>query len=162
VAENIFLAREPRRGPFIDRARLLADTQRCLDRLGVDIAPRAIVRTLSVAQRQMVEIAKALSIDAEVLIMDEPTSSLTESETELLFKVIRELRSAAWAVYISHRLEEMATSSTDHRAARRAPRRPTTFGDHTDEVVSAWSGARWRQVSGHRVARPGCCCRCGG
>jgi len=109
VAENIFLAREPRRGPFIDRKRLHADAQRCLDRLGVDIAPGAIVRTLSVAQRQMIEIAKALSIDAEVLIMDEPTSSLTESETGQLFKVIRELQGAGVAlVYISHRLDEMA------------------------------------------------------
>ncbi len=109
VAENVFLAREPRRGPFIDRKRLHADTQRCLARLGVDIAPSAIVHTLSVAQRQMVEIAKALSIDAEVLIMDEPTSSLTESETDLLFKVIADLRRAGVAiVYISHRLDEMA------------------------------------------------------
>ncbi|QTN25745.1 sugar ABC transporter ATP-binding protein [Rhizobacter sp. AJA081-3] len=108
VAENIFLAREPRRGPFIDRRRLHADARHCLDRLGVDIAPQAIVRTLSVAQRQMVEIAKALSIDAEVLIMDEPTSSLTESETELLFQVIADLRRAGVAlVYISHRLDEM-------------------------------------------------------
>ena len=109
VAENIFLAREPSRGLFIDRRRLQADAQRCLDRLGVDIAPNALVRTLTVAQRQMVEIAKALSVDAEVLIMDEPTSSLTESETELLFKVIDELRRAGVAlVYISHRLDEMA------------------------------------------------------
>jgi ribose transport system ATP-binding protein len=109
VAENIFLAREPRRGPFIDRQRLHAQARRCLDRLGVDIAPGAIVHTLSVAQRQMVEIAKALSIDAEVLIMDEPTSSLTESETTLLFKVIRELQGTGVAlVYISHRLDEMA------------------------------------------------------
>ena len=109
VAENIFLAREPKRGPFIDRKRLHADTEACLARLGVHIAPGAIVRTLSVAQRQMVEIAKALSIDAEVLIMDEPTSSLTESETELLFKVIAELKRAGVAlVYISHRLDEMA------------------------------------------------------
>jgi ribose transport system ATP-binding protein len=131
VAENIFLAREPRRGLFIDRRRLEGDAQRCLDRLGVDIAPNALVRTLTVAQRQMVEIAKALSVDAEVLIMDEPTSSLTESETALLFKVIDELRHAGVAlVYISHRLDEMARLvdrvtvlrdgrhvSTDHFAA---------------------------------------------
>jgi ribose transport system ATP-binding protein len=109
VAENIFLAREPRRGWFIDRARLHADAARCLQRLGVDIAPQALVRTLSVAQRQMVEIAKALSLDAELLIMDEPTSSLTESETGQLFKVIHELRrSGVGILYISHRLDEMA------------------------------------------------------
>ncbi len=109
VAENIFLAREPKKGPFIDRAKLHAGARRCLARLGVEIEPTAIVRTLSVAQRQMVEIAKTLSIEATVLIMDEPTSSLTASETNQLFKVIRELKLAGVAVvYISHRLDEMA------------------------------------------------------
>ncbi|HTJ94571.1 MAG TPA: sugar ABC transporter ATP-binding protein [Pararobbsia sp.] len=109
VAENIYLAREPRRGLFVDRAKLRADAQRCLDRLGVDIRPGTIVRTLSVAQQQMVEIAKALSLDAEVLIMDEPTSSLTESETSALFRIIHELkRAGVGIVYISHRLDEMA------------------------------------------------------
>ncbi|WP_341892201.1 sugar ABC transporter ATP-binding protein [Variovorax sp. YR752] len=143
VAENIFLAREPRRGLFIDRARLQGDTQRCLDRLGVDISPRAIVRSLSVAQRQMVEIAKALSVDAEVLIMDEPTSSLTESETRLLFKAIRELRSAGVAlVYISHRLDEMA-HIVDRITVLRDGRHVST--DHialtsADEVVTRMVG----------------------
>ena len=108
VAENIYLAREPRKGWFVDRERLRADAQRSLDRLGVHISPSAKVSSLSVAQQQMVEIAKALSLDAEVLIMDEPTSSLTESETSQLFKVILELRAAGVGiVYISHRLDEM-------------------------------------------------------
>ena len=109
VAENIYLAREPRKGWFVDRTRLHADALKCLQRLGVDISTHAIVRTLSVAQRQMVEIAKALSLDAELLIMDEPTSSLTESETRQLFKVIHELkRGGVGILYISHRLDEMA------------------------------------------------------
>ncbi|SEH29868.1 sugar ABC transporter ATP-binding protein [Rhizobium sp. NFR12] len=109
VAENIYLAREPRRGFLVDRKKLRADAKRCLDRLGVDISPDVSVRGLSVAQCQMVEIAKALSLDAEVLIMDEPTSSLTEQETRLLFKVIRDLKaSGVGVVYISHRLDEMA------------------------------------------------------
>lgn len=108
VAENIYLAREPRRGPFIDRKKLRADAKRCLDRLDVDIDPDTQVRNLSVAQSQMVEIAKALSFAAEVLIMDEPTSSLTQQETRLLFKVIRDLKSAGVGIiYISHRLDEM-------------------------------------------------------
>jgi ribose transport system ATP-binding protein len=109
VAENIYLAREPMKGWFVDRARLKADAQRCLDRLGVDIRPGDLVRNLSVAQQQMVEIAKALSLNAEVLIMDEPTSSLTESETVQLFKIIHELkRNGVGIVYISHRLDELA------------------------------------------------------
>ncbi len=109
VAENIFLAREPRRGPFVDRRRMVAEARRLLDRLGVQIDPTAPVRRLSVAQQQMVEIAKALSLNAEVLIMDEPTSSLTETETALLFRVIQDLRcDGVGIVYISHRLDEMA------------------------------------------------------
>ncbi|MCB4363356.1 sugar ABC transporter ATP-binding protein [Hydrogenophaga taeniospiralis] len=109
VAENIFLAREPRKGWLIDRTALHHQAQHCLDRLGLDIAPDALVKTLSVAQQQMVEIAKALSLNAQVLIMDEPTSSLTESETEKLFAIIHELkRAGVGIVYISHRLDELA------------------------------------------------------
>jgi ribose transport system ATP-binding protein len=110
VAENIYLAREPTRGGwFVDRAKLKADAKRCLERLGVEISAEAMVRDLTVAQCQMVEIAKALSLDAQVLIMDEPTSSLTETETEQLFKVIRELRQAGVGIaYISHRLDEIS------------------------------------------------------
>jgi ribose transport system ATP-binding protein len=109
VAENIYLAREPRVGCFIDRTRLRAAAKRVLARLGVvDIDPDVLVGALSVAQRQMVEIARALSLDAEVLIMDEPTSSLTQSETQHLFTVIHEVkRAGVGVVYISHRLEEM-------------------------------------------------------
>lgn len=109
VAENIYLAREPRKGFLVDRKKLRADAQACLTRLGVTITPDRLVRELSVAQCQMVEIAKALSLNAEVLIMDEPTSSLTEQETQLLFKVIHDLKaSGVGIVYISHRLDEMA------------------------------------------------------
>ena len=109
VAENIFLAREPKKGWLIDRKKLTRDAQVCLDRLGVSIKPNTLVNVLSVAQQQMVEIAKALSLNAEVLIMDEPTSSLTESETSQLFALINELKSAGVGiVYISHRLDELA------------------------------------------------------
>ncbi|MEO6855413.1 MAG: sugar ABC transporter ATP-binding protein [Rhodoferax sp.] len=109
VAENIFLAREPRKGWLIDQAKLRRDAQQCLDRLGLAIAPDRLVKTLSVAQQQMVEIAKALSLNAQVLIMDEPTSSLTETETAQLFAIIHELKCAGVGiVYISHRLDELA------------------------------------------------------
>ncbi len=109
VAENIFLAREPRRGLFVDQAAMGAAARRLLERLRVAIDPRAQVKSLSVAQQQMVEIAKALSLKADVLIMDEPTSSLTESETGQLFAIINELkRDGVAIVYISHRLDEFA------------------------------------------------------
>lgn len=109
VAENIFLAREPKRGPFIDYRKLNADACSYLQRIGLSIEPTTLVSALSIAQQQMVEIAKALSLNARVLIMDEPTSSLTESETVHLFRIIKELRADGVAIlYISHRLDEMA------------------------------------------------------
>ena len=108
VAENIFLAREPRKGwLFVDAARMRTEAMKLLRRLNLTLDPDTPVRSLSMAQQQMVEIAKALSLDAEVLIMDEPTSSLTESEASQLFRIIRELkRSGVAIVYISHRLDE--------------------------------------------------------
>jgi ribose transport system ATP-binding protein len=97
---------------FIDRTKLKADTLRLFRYLSVDIDPYAVVRTLSVAQCQMVGIAKPLSVETEVLIMDEPTSSLMEPEAQALFKVIHELkRSGVGIVYISHRLDEMAETA---------------------------------------------------
>jgi ribose transport system ATP-binding protein len=108
VAENVYLAREPVTFGFINQRKLLADTRQCLSRLGVDIDPRTLVNKLSVAQQQMVEIAKALSLNAKVLILDEPTSSLTETETAQLFRIIKELKAqGVGMLYISHRLDEM-------------------------------------------------------
>lgn len=143
VAENIFLAREPKRGWFIDRKRLHADARRCLARLGVEIDPRLPVRGLPVAQQQMVEIAKALSMNAKVVIMDEPTSSLTEAETGRLFKVIHELkRSGVGIVYISHRLDEMAGIVDRVTVLRDGLRiRTMDFADTSvDEIVSLMVG----------------------
>jgi ribose transport system ATP-binding protein len=143
VAENIFLAREPHRGWFVDRALMRAGAQANLDRLGVGISPDVAVSTLSVAQQQMVEIAKALSMRAEVLIMDEPTSSLTDTETAQLFKVIRELkREGVGIVYISHRLDEMA-EIVDRVTVLRDGRYISTaaFADTSvDEIVALMVG----------------------
>lgn len=110
VAQNIFIGREPRtriKG-VLDEKQLNKDAKLILESLKLDILPTAKVATLSVAKQQMVEIAKALSFKAEVLIMDEPTSALTESEIEQLFKIIKNLRDSGVAiVYISHRLGEL-------------------------------------------------------
>ncbi len=112
VAGNIFLGREPRRGGLfsrIDRRKLYADAEVHLKRLGLDVPSRTPLARLSIAQQQMVEIAKALSQDARILIMDEPTSSLTLTETERLMAVVRELRATGVSIiYISHRLGEVA------------------------------------------------------
>jgi ribose transport system ATP-binding protein len=111
VAANVFLGREPTRGGplrLIDRGRMEAETKKHLARLGLRIAPDTPLARLSIAQQQMVEIAKALSLDARILIMDEPTSSLTLSETERLLDVVKDLREHGVAViYISHRLGEV-------------------------------------------------------
>lgn len=111
VAGNVFLGREPLRGrllKLIDCARMRAETQRELDRLGVHFSPDTPLAALSLAERQMVEIAKALSLHARLLIMDEPTSSLTLSETARLLEVVRELKATGVSViYISHRLGEI-------------------------------------------------------
>jgi len=109
VAENIFLGREPIGvGRKLDWKRLNANARQLLDRVGLAVSPGALVSSLSVGQQQMVEIAKALSFDSSVIVMDEPTGALTDAETERLFGVIRDLRSAGKAVvYISHRLQEV-------------------------------------------------------
>ncbi len=111
VAANVFIGREPLlAGPLrlIDRRKLHAQVQPLLDRLGADFAPDTPVAELSLAQMQLVEIAKALSLDARLVIMDEPTSSLTLTETDALMRVIGELKkSGVSIVFISHRLNEV-------------------------------------------------------
>ena len=112
VAANVFLGREPRFGGFlnlIDRRKIEGETEKLLNRLGVAVSPRAQVGDLSIAQRQMIEIAKALSLDTRLLIMDEPTSSLTMAETNRLLEVVKDLRSQGVSViYITHRLGEVS------------------------------------------------------
>lgn len=109
VAENIFLGRQPRRFGMIDRARMEQDAAGLLARVGLDIAPRTKVRELGIARLQMVEIAKALSLDARVLIMDEPTAVLTSGEVEKLFGLVHALREdGVGIVFITHHLEEIA------------------------------------------------------
>ncbi|XHS77392.1 sugar ABC transporter ATP-binding protein [Burkholderiaceae bacterium UC74_6] len=108
VAENIWLGRELKRGWFVDRDRQREGARASLQRLGVDIDPDAEVSTLSLAQQQMVEIAKALSMQAQLLIMDEPTSSLGEADAARLLKVVQDLKREGVAIlYISHRLDEL-------------------------------------------------------
>jgi ribose transport system ATP-binding protein len=111
VAQNIFVGREPRVGArfWLNERELNARAAELLDRLRVSIDPRCLVGALTVAAQQMVEIAKALSFDARVLIMDEPTAALTDAEVETLFRLIREfVTPTTGVVYISHRMEEIA------------------------------------------------------
>jgi len=108
VAENIFLGREPRKGPFLDRAALRDKARGILARVHAAFDVDREVRTLIPGERQLVEIAKALSLNVKVLAMDEPTSSLSDRETENLFGLMGELRrQGVGMIYISHRLEEV-------------------------------------------------------
>ncbi|MGV2917383.1 sugar ABC transporter ATP-binding protein [Streptomyces alfalfae] len=109
VAENIFLGRQPRRLGLVDRKKMEADAGALLERVGLAVSPRAKVRELGIARLQMVEIAKALSLDARVLIMDEPTAVLTSEEVDKLFGIVRTLRAdGVGVVFITHHLEEIA------------------------------------------------------
>ncbi|WP_175955965.1 sugar ABC transporter ATP-binding protein [Schaalia sp. Marseille-Q2122] len=110
VAENIFFGREPWTGTrfTLSPKKLLAETRELLDRIGLDLDPEVKVGHLTVANQQMVEIAKALSFEAKVLIMDEPTAALTQREVEALFQVMEDFVSPTTGiVYISHRMEEI-------------------------------------------------------
>ena len=108
IGENIFLGREPKKGFAVDFKKLYGDADALLKKLNVETSARELVGNLSIAQQQMVEIAKALSLDAQIIIMDEPTDALTDKETESLFNVINELKNEGKAlVYISHRLKEI-------------------------------------------------------
>lgn len=108
VAENMFLGREKVRGVVLNQREMEAEAAEVLGRLKIDISPRTVVGDLPISKQQMVEIAKALSMDARILIMDEPTSALTAREIEDLFRIIRDLRASDHGiVYISHRLEEL-------------------------------------------------------
>jgi ribose transport system ATP-binding protein len=113
AAANIFLAREPRqpglgRFFFVNRRRMEQEAQEHLERVGARLPATTLIRDLSVAQQQMVEVAKALAVDARIIIMDEPTSALGEDEVETLFQIIRALKEQNIAVvFITHRLEEI-------------------------------------------------------
>jgi ABC-type sugar transport system ATPase subunit len=109
VAENVFLGREPRRRRLVDGRQMAADTADLLAELGFShLAPQRRVKTLSVAEQQVVEIVKALSHDARVISLDEPTAALADQEVELLYELVRRLKERGVAVlYVSHRLKEI-------------------------------------------------------
>lgn len=108
ILDNIWLGRYPKKGLFIDEQKMYEDTVKIFKDLDITLDPRQKVESLSVSQMQMVEIAKAVSYDSKVIVMDEPTSSLTEKEVEHLFRIINKLRKNNVAIiYISHKMEEI-------------------------------------------------------
>jgi ribose transport system ATP-binding protein len=108
IASNIFLGREFRKGPFVDQKQLNQESRRILERVGLAVDPTTLLGRLSVAEKQLVEIARALSLKVKVLILDEPTSSLTLEETKNLLNIVRELKGHGVSIlYITHRLDEV-------------------------------------------------------
>ena len=108
IYENIFIGKQPQKFGFLKRKEAIAQTRKYLDRIGLDIDPRTLICDLSVAQKQLVEICKALSNESKVLVLDEPTSAITSTETKILFDIVRKLKSEGLGIiYISHRMSEL-------------------------------------------------------
>lgn len=108
VAQNIYIGREPKKGIAIDDKKMVRDAQELFDRIGVNIDPTVALGTLTVGKQQMVEIAKAVSHDCRLLVLDEPTAALTQPEVEELFKIMNDLKAKGIGmIYISHRMDEI-------------------------------------------------------
>ncbi|MDE2125740.1 MAG: sugar ABC transporter ATP-binding protein [Armatimonadetes bacterium] len=160
AGENIFLGQEPRsRIPgFVDYARLYGESQRILDSLGVKLSARTPVNRLSVAQQQMVEIAKATSRKSRIIVMDEPSATLTQHELEALFTLVRQLRASAVSViYISHRLEEVfevCDRATVMRDGKVIDTRPVNELSR-DEIIRLMVGRELKEAIPKKAAVPG-------
>ncbi len=158
VGANIFLGREPRKAALIDERAISEQAEVFLERVGLDVSATMLVKDLSIGKQQLVEIAKALSINAKVLIMDEPTSSLSQGETERLFKVVRELRNDGVAIiYISHRLgevEELADRVVVLRDGENAGELSRDKISH-NAMVSLMVGRDLSQFYSHKPQEPG-------
>lgn len=114
VAENIFLGREPRKGVFVDYKKMYADTEKLLGEMKVRVSPRAKIGRLKVADQQLIEISKAISLNADIIVMDEPTSAITDQEVEILFKTIADLKKKGTGIiYISHKMDEIFRIADD-------------------------------------------------
>ena len=161
VAENIFLGRQPKAHGIVQWKRMFADAQALFERIGIDEDVRRPVGGLSIARQQMVEIAKAVSVNAKVVIMDEPTSSLTSRETEILFSIIGTLKAQGAAViFITHRLEEIFRVADRLTVLRDGYCIGTReVGETTkDELISMMIGRELTQQFPAREARVGEVC----
>ncbi|WP_329092512.1 sugar ABC transporter ATP-binding protein [Streptosporangium sp. NBC_01469] len=159
VAENVFLGREPVRRGLVDREAMETATTRLLQELGeTSFASRDLVRHLSIAQQQVVEIVKALSQDARIIVMDEPTAALAGHEVELLYRLVARLRERGIAVlYISHRLREVFDLSTRVTVLKDGVlvRTADTTGITSDELVRLMVGRDLGTYFPARGAEPG-------
>lgn len=158
VMDNMWLGRFPTKGGVIDRRKMLSDTVEIFERLDIKVDPAIKMGKLSVSQRQMVEIAKAVSYGAKILVLDEPTSSLTESESEQLFKIIKKLKENGCAIiYISHKMEEIlsicdeVTIMRDGRWITTEPAESLT----TDKIIKLMVGRDLENRYPEKTNKPG-------
>ena len=134
IIENIFIGREKKRGLFVDKKQSYQEAERLLDLVGLHIDPKTLVKDLSISQRQMVEVARALSLNAQIIVMDEPTSSLTDKETEVLFGIMRNLRQQGVSIiFISHRMNEIFQVADAVTVMRDGENVGGFYGDEVDE-----------------------------
>ena len=158
VGENIFLGREPTKFGFILRTKMNTMAEACLKRVGLNFPANTPLQKLSIAQRQMVEIAKSVSTNARMIIMDEPTSSLSHHESNKLFDLIRQLKSEGIAiVYISHRLAEVGELSDRVEVLRDGQNASTLTKDQInhDAMVHAMVGRELNRYFPHEPKTPG-------
>ncbi|WP_084375040.1 galactose/methyl galactoside ABC transporter ATP-binding protein MglA [Neobacillus soli] len=158
VMDNIWLGRFPKKGIFIDEKKMYEDTLAIFKSLDINIDPRSKVSTLSVSEMQMVEIAKAVSYHSKIIVMDEPTSSLTENEVDHLFKIIRRLQSENVAIiYISHKMEEILKISDEVTIMRDGQYIATQSSKEltTDEIIKLMVGRDLSQRFPAKVNKPG-------
>ncbi|MFZ7260750.1 galactose/methyl galactoside ABC transporter ATP-binding protein MglA [Avibacterium avium] len=157
VMDNLWLGRYPLKGVFVDHAKMYRDTKAIFDELDIDVDPKEKVANLSVSQMQMIEIAKAFSYNAKIVIMDEPTSSLSEKEVEHLFKIIEKLKERGCGIiYISHKMDEIfkicdeITILRDGKWINTVPVKGSTM----DEIVAMMVGRELTQRFPEKTNQP--------
>ena len=154
VAENLWLGRFPGKAGVIDSKTLIETVRAKLDDIGIDVDPSAKVATLSIGARQMVEIAKAVMLDARVIALDEPTSSLSSRESEILFSLIEKLKSKGTVIlYVSHRLDEifrLCDSLTVLRDGKLAAHHPKVADTTRDQIIAEMVGREISNIWGWR------------
>lgn len=158
VMENVWLGRYPMKGCFVDEKKMYDETKLIFDDLGIDVDPRVKVGTLQVSQKQMIEIAKAVSYDSRVIVMDEPTSSLTENEVEHLFRIILKLKEKNTSIiYISHKMEEILRISDDVTVMRDGKWIATKPASEltTDNIIQMMVGRELKERYPKKTTQPG-------
>jgi inositol transport system ATP-binding protein len=159
IAENVFIGREPGPKLFVSWRKMAAETRAITARIGLDMRPMTVVRDLSVAEQQMVEIARALSMQSRLIVMDEPTSALSSAEVQKLFKIVRDLKAHGIStIFVTHRLEEVMelcdryTVLRDGRQVGTGAVKDTTI----DSIIRLMVGRQVNALFAHREeAKPG-------